>query len=227
MKTLLLFAVIAGLLFWGCEKSNETVNLQCDATVVGFDLNCSTCILSLPVDVAGALGVNEKTSSAYYLAVNLGRNDFKIGQSIRIKARNATDAELPACISVYASYNYRNIYVLSYEKTGSAPLNDTLEVSYKQCVLDAATQYTVCLDTVLEDSRCPSGAVCIWAGETIARFKIQDKNNTPVFLTMKEGAVETEDPEYSFSFLKLSPYPSINNHPKLQDYTARVLIRKK
>ncbi len=227
MKSLLLFAVIAGLLFLGCEKNNETVNLQCDATVVGFDLNCSTCILSLPDEVATTLDINEGATPAYFLAVNLGRNDFKIGQSIRIKARNATDAELPACISVYASYNYRNIYVLSYEKTGNTPLNDTLEVSYKQCVLDAATQYTVCLDTVLEDSRCPSGAVCIWAGEAIARFKIQDKNNTPVFLTMKEGAVETEDPEYLFSFLKLSPYPSITNHPKLQDYTARVLIRKK
>ena len=227
MKTLLLFAVIISMLFFGCEKSNETVNIQCDATVVGFDLNCSTCILSLPGDIAGTLGTSEGAVPAYYLAVNLGRNDFKIGQSLRINARNATDAELPACITLYASYNYRNIYVLSYEKLGNPPLNDTLEVSYKQCVMDAGTQYTVCLDTVLEDSRCPTGAVCIWAGEAIARFKIQGKNYTPVFLTIKEGAVETEDPEYSFSFLKLTPYPSITYHPRPEDYTARVLIRKK
>lgn len=227
MKTFLLFSAIICLLFLGCEKSNDAVNLQYDATVVGFDLNCSTCILSITGDVTGAMGVKGGNPQGYYLAVNLGRNDFKIGQSIRVKARKATNAELPACITLYASYNYRNIYVIDYENLGNTTGTDTLEVSYKQCVVDATTRYTVCLDTVMEDSRCPSGAVCIWAGEAIARFKIQDQNNQPVFLNIKEGTTDAEAAGYTFSFLKLSPYPSITYHPKPQDYKARVLIRKK
>lgn len=227
MKTFLLSAIAAILIFSGCEKSNDTYNLQCIATVVGFDLNCSTCILSLAGDVDGTPGVQGGNTKDLFLAVNLGRNDFKIGQVIRIKARKAADTELPECITLYASYNYRNIYVFSYEKLGNAPLNDTLEVSYKQCVFDANSLYSVCLDTVLEDSRCPSGAVCIWAGEAIARFRILYWNYPPVILTQKEGTTYAEDAGYTFTFLKLLPYPSISYYPKLQDYKARVLIRKK
>jgi hypothetical protein len=42
----------------------------------------------------------------------------------------------------------------------------------------------VCLDSLVEDSRCPVGVVCIWQGTVIAKFSVSVNNHQqPVTLS--------------------------------------------
>jgi hypothetical protein len=56
---------------------------------------------------------------------------------------------------------------------------------------------------VLEDSRCPQNARCIWAGRLRLRVNVEGVGDREV--TLDEGAVET--PNGAFSLVAVSPGP--------------------
>lgn len=57
----------------------------------------------------------------------------------------------------------------SINKSTTIPLHGCLEP------LTGRGQINLCLDTVLEDSRCPAYMECFWEGEAVARFTFYAK----------------------------------------------------
>jgi hypothetical protein len=161
----------------------------------------------------------------YYQIVNLNKGDFEIGQKLKVEVRIAKDTELNACKTLYASSNYKNLYALDYENYTDLKFSDTLNLAYKNCLFDKNGQSYICLDTVLSDSRCPSGAECVWEGEARARFKIEKFNSSPIFIELKEGVKDTVAAGYKISFIKLLPYPSVENQTKPEEYKACIVIK--
>ena len=104
------------LVAFGCDKNDEdTVDRYFVGEIVGFDMNCSTCILRFPDDsliVKQEIGISENN---YYQTVNLDIDTFKVNQTVLVKLRKAEDNELRACITLYPSYNYRNIYIIDFK----------------------------------------------------------------------------------------------------------------
>ena len=219
----IIFLVIAII---GCDEGQETIQNQYIAKIVGFDLNCSTCILSFPFDsakIAEKLGISE---NYYYQTVNLEKNDFTIGQLLLVDVRKAEPSELNACITLYPSFNYENIYVTNFDYYRDFQLNDTILLNYGECLNDYTNQLSICFDSVLTDSRCPENVVCIWAGEAIARFRIMNRQNDPRFLDLYTGTVDTIVNGYKLSFLDLLPYPNTEIPRDIEDYKAKLLIKK-
>lgn len=227
MKTVSLFVFLLFFLLLGCDKVKEDINLKYTAEIVGFDLNCSTCIVSFPDNSPEIMKIAGESPENFYEIINLPKGNFKIGQKLKVNVRKAEDSELNACITLYPSYNYKNLFVLNYEEYDSLVLNDTVELAYKDCLYDAEKQSYICLDTVLTDSRCPEGGVCVWAGEAIARFKIEKYTGSLFFIDLHEGVRDTVSNGYTISFIKLLPYPSVGNHPKPESYKARIVIKIK
>ncbi len=99
-----------------CSKDNEdTLDRYFVGEIVNFDLNCSTCILKFPNDsitIKQAIGTS---SDNYYHTINLEKDTFKINQRVLVKLRKAEDNELRACITLFPSYDYMNIYIIDFK----------------------------------------------------------------------------------------------------------------
>lgn len=75
---------------------------------------------------------------------------------------------------------------------------------------------------VTEDSRCPIGVRCVWAGQAsilVAIYK-NDANLGDFNLTESKNEVNFSD--YSIKLLKLEPYPSITQ--KISDNTITLVV---
>lgn len=225
MKTLLVigFLLIALL---GCKKGIDNLDNQYIAKIVGFDINCSTCILSFPDDSITMRKLLGESLNNYYQAINLNKNDFTIGQMIKVKVRKAVDTELQACITLAASNNYKNIYVSDYSYNSDFAYNETIELAYGKCLNDLEGHGSICFDSVLSDSRCPLNATCVWAGEAVVRFKFTRNNDNPIFVDLRTGTRDTVVNGYKFSFIELLPYPYTGRTIKIEDYKARIIIKK-
>jgi hypothetical protein len=68
---------------------------------------------------------------------------------------------------------------------------------------------TFTFDKVLEDSRCPQGVQCFWAGQTTILVEAEKSGNSTSFeMTKKAGSIEpgTYDTKgYTFEFIDISP----------------------
>lgn len=73
---------------------------------------------------------------------------------------------------------------------------------------------TVRFDAVLEDSRCPQGTTCVWAGRARVTLSVADAGvvalELPGFVTAEseQGHQPVEAHGYRFTLLALDPYPS-------------------
>ncbi len=209
-----------------CEKNSDFNNNYHIAKVVGYDLNCSTCILSFPYDSTLAVKKFGASDSCFYQSVNLRMNNFEIGQLINVNVRKAFDNEINSCVTLYPSHNYSKIFVSDYEPYRDFIYNDTIDLGYGKCLMDYSRQIKICFDSVIADSRCPENVICIWAGEAMTRFKITIGNNEHYFIDLRNQTTDTLINGYKFSFVDLLPYPNTKYQRSLSDYVARIVIKK-
>jgi hypothetical protein len=212
------------ILSLSCEKENND-NLYA-VKIVGFDPNCSTCIIEFPSHSTAIKRIIGESTNNHYNAINLDKNEFKIGQMLQVKVRKAMDSESNSCITFYPSTNYKEIFLLDYEIYRNIKLNDTIELSYQDCLSDPDKQCNICFDSVLTDSRCPIGVTCFWAGEAKVRFKIEKYNCKPVVVDLSTGVLDTVINEYKISFFDLLPHPNIKIPFDKENYKAKMVVKQ-
>lgn len=80
----------------------------------------------------------------------------------------------------------------------------------------------------VEDSRCPEGVDCIWAGN--AKVKIQVKNSkgkSQIFeLNTNLEAKAVKFDNYEIKLGEVAPYPKANARIDPNSYTAQIIITK-
>jgi len=109
-----LFAII--LFAYGCDKNHvDNTDRYFVGEIVGFDLNCSTCILKFPDDSITIQETIGASKNNCYQTVNLEKDTFTISQRVLVKLRVPEDNELNACITLYPSYDYKNIYIIDFK----------------------------------------------------------------------------------------------------------------
>jgi hypothetical protein len=193
-------------------------------------MNCSSCILDFPDDYMKVKEEIGRSPDNNYQSVNLNKGNYQTGQLLKVKIRKADTNELTQCIALYSSNNYKNIYITDFEDFDNLILNDTVSLSFHDCLNDSEYQMYICLDSVLNDSRCPSGVNCFWEGNATVRFKYQKYNSNPVIFdlnTHKGFRSDTIIDRYKFTLLDLTPYPTAHKKIEQKDYTARILIESK
>ncbi len=214
---------------FGCEKSPDNLKSEYTARIVGFDLNCSTCILEFPDDHLQVQEEIGESPSNYYEAINLSKGKYEIGQKLRVKIRKADANELTPCITLYPSYSYKNVFITEFENFNNLIFNDTIDLSYRDCLYDPENQMYICLDSVLNDSRCPTGAYCFWEGNAEVRFKFEKLNDNPILFNLNTHMRFTTDTiidEYKFTLIGLSPHPTVEHRIVQKDYKAKIIVKK-
>jgi hypothetical protein len=113
--------------------------------------------------------------------------------------------------------------------TSEFVLNNAIILTEKDCAGDAKTQIYICFESVLNDSRCPEGAMCFWAGNAQVKFRFVKENNNPVFFNLNTNLSFTNDTiigGYKFTLKDLTPYPSLSNIALPKAYKAEIEIEK-
>jgi hypothetical protein len=112
----LTIALIFFFLVGGCKRddSNE-LDSYIVGEIVGFEYNCSTCILKFPNDYLAIKNEFGASRDNYYQTINLMIDTFKINQKVLVKLRKAEENELRACITLYPSYDYGSVYITDFK----------------------------------------------------------------------------------------------------------------
>ncbi len=99
-------------------------------------------------------------------------------------------------------------------------LGDNVELRYGASVMLPGDTVNVQFTDVTADSRCPTGAQCVWAGE--ATMLLTVGYNQQVSLTL--GADATRAMAIArgarITLVALKPYPTLNGSPVKADYVA-------
>lgn len=82
---------------------------------------------------------------------------------------------------------------------------------------------------VIGDSRCPTGVVCIWAGEVSCLLEITNSGKTSEKVLVQPG--QTEPPKTDFADYQITydvqPYPRAGEQIKKDDYRLTLAVSKK
>lgn len=213
-----------------CEQNQDfESDSEYIARIAGFDLNCSTCILQFPDANAQIKREIGESPDNFYQTINLNKGNYEPGQKVRVKLRKAQTNELKACISLYPSFNYKNVFITEFEDFKNLIFNDTIELSYQDCLYDPESRFYVCLDSVLNDSRCPTGVLCIWEGNAEVKLRFENLNENPIYFNLNTNSrftTETIIDNYKFTLVGLNPYPIIGvKHPQ-NLYKAKLIVKK-
>jgi len=104
------------LITYGCSKEDDNIlDSYFLSEIVGFDYNCSTCILSFPNDsltIKQEIGPSEGN---YYNAINLYIDTFNINQKLLVKLRKPKKDEIRGCITLFPTVSCRSIYIIDYK----------------------------------------------------------------------------------------------------------------
>jgi hypothetical protein len=89
------------------------------------------------------------------------------------------------------------------------------------------TDLTISFDQVVEDSRCPAGTTCVWAGDAAIALRIQSQNASPARYTLHTNLPSARDVEHAGSrilLVSLDPLPTAAGKPRAEDYRATLSI---
>lgn len=108
-------------------------------------------------------------------------------------------------------------------------LGKPFEISTEETVKNCLEEISITMLPVEYDSRCPEGAVCIWAGYAKVDLlfsslgkEVSVSLSTDPGLSNIPNKVSVEG--YSFQLLELNPYPALGSEANSKEYKAKLLI---
>ena len=109
------------------------------------------------------------------------------------------------------------------------PLNDTIEIANFETLYNYENKLILRMDSVLNDSRCPSNVECVWEGNAEVRFLFTvDSIQTDFTLNTNGGMQFNSDTVisgYSIKLLDLSPYPEDPGEILQVEYYSKITIQ--
>lgn len=81
---------------------------------------------------------------------------------------------------------------------------------------------------IVEDSRCPEGATCIWAGRAIVRIEVTENGSEPRIVDLEVGNIESTARfgKFVVKAEKLEPYPKAESQTDKAAYSATLSIER-
>jgi len=88
----------------------------------------------------------------------------------------------------------------------------------------------ITLEEVIEDSRCPEGAICIWAGRASCVVQITSGKIPPYRMVLVQPGLADQYAEDTYLTYKLAfgilPYPVVGKEIKPEEYRLQMRISK-
>ena len=108
------------------------------------------------------------------------------------------------------------------------PLNDTIEIANFETKYNFENNLVLRMDSVLNDSRCPSNVQCVWEGNAAVRFLFTVDSIQTVFTLNTNGGMQfnsdTVMSGYNIKLLDLSPYPEDPGEILQVEYYSEIMV---
>jgi hypothetical protein len=113
--------------------------------------------------------------------------------------------------------------------TKEAALNQEFEIRFGQQVSIKREGLKISFSSVAEDSRCPTGVQCIWAGNGKIVLKLSKVRKRAALLRLNTTVDPKQDDYlgYDVKLVSLSPYPKKDVGIRKRDYVATIIVTKK
>ena len=101
-----------------------------------------------------------------------------------------------------------------------------VNLKVNDCFDNYQNQVRICLDSVFNDSRCPTGFECVWEGDALAAFTL-NKNKVVRNFNLHANTRFKNDTIIDgirIKLLKISPYPVANQEINPSDYIAEISV---
>jgi hypothetical protein len=98
-----------------------------------------------------------------------------------------------------------------------------------ETVAIAGEPLTVTFEQVVEDSRCPANATCVWAGTAVVRvgLRVADtQRGTLQLQTLSDAAREGVFQKYRLRLVQLRPAPADSSRIPDEQYVATLVVRR-
>ena len=110
-----------------------------------------------------------------------------------------------------------------------AALGQEFDIRVGQWVTIEGERLRVTFDRVAEDSRCPEGVQCVWAGNAKVMLRLSKARRRSSTMTLNTGT----DPKqaayrgYEVRLVKLEPYPKEKRRIRRRDYAATLVVERR
>jgi hypothetical protein len=114
-------------------------------------------------------------------------------------------------------------------RTKDVALDQEFEIRFGQQVSIKKEGLKITFGSVAEDSRCPTGVECIWAGNGKIVLRISKGRRHPGVMRLNTGVEPKEDDylNYDIKLVSLSPYPKKDVVIRKRDYVATLIVSRK
>lgn len=107
---------------------------------------------------------------------------------------------------------------------------DTVEVYNNKPTLLFNQEFSIRIDAILSDARCPKDVQCKWAGNAVIRFELIHLLYGNTFFKLNTNEFFSQDiilNNLYFKLIELDPYPKVSSKIKLKKYIATLAIQKR
>jgi hypothetical protein len=110
-----------------------------------------------------------------------------------------------------------------------AKLNKEFEIQVGKSVSIRNEGMKISFSNVAEDSRCPEGVACVWAGNGKVVLKLSKAGKRSATMSLNTGLDPKHDiyRGYDVKLVSLNPYPKKNVGIKKEEYVARLVVSRK
>jgi hypothetical protein len=106
---------------------------------------------------------------------------------------------------------------------GTEPeLGDNIDIRLGSTIEIPDDSVRVQFTDVTSDSRCPTGAQCVWAGEAVALFTVGGNQQVSLTLGADASKATVIVRGKQFTIVALKPHPRVNEPFAKSDYIATV-----
>ena len=124
-----------------------------------------------------------------------------------------------ACLFVLFSM----ISCQSITSSGDHRLGEEFELGFGEQVSLDNRGLSIEFKDLLEDSRCPEGVTCVWAGNAQVALLLNDSQATlNTYLEPQEMTISG----YRIELISVSPYPVYEQDIAKEDYVAKLVVAK-
>jgi hypothetical protein len=112
----------------------------------------------------------------------------------------------------------------------SIQLNQIFELDYRKSKSFDQGDFTITFENLIEDSRCPEGAECIWEGRAVVEIKIQHETDIDLHTLATSNSIDGDNllsvqhDNYIIKLVAVHPYPTIASSPTNEDYSIELEI---
>jgi hypothetical protein len=106
-------------------------------------------------------------------------------------------------------------------------LEKQFDIKYDETITNDSDKLKIKFDDVVNDSRCPKEAKCVWAGNAEVKFTLTSESDSgPIILNTNIKPKDHKVFGYSIALKRLAPSKSVATSLKKKDYVATLVISK-